>query len=105
MAFSTVSGERTFKVFREFTHTPVGSGHSNATESKFDVQVFPDKSWPYNTVIVSAFQQAIILENLGPYKPEPEDDILADPDLLPRLLAQAKQQSSSTDWRQKLDDL
>ena len=55
--------------------------------------------------ITSFAQMELIMDNLLNREEEPEDAILAASAVLERLVAQARQESSSSDWEQELDEL
>jgi len=55
--------------------------------------------------ITSFAQMELIIENLLNREEEPEDAILAASAVLQRLVAQARQETSSPDWEQELDEL
>jgi hypothetical protein len=50
-------------------------------------------------------EERILRENQAPYAPEPEDALLADSDLLPRLIAEARREPPSADWERDLNEL
>ncbi len=50
-------------------------------------------------------QRESIIDNLMNREEEPEDAILVASGVLPRLVAQARQEPSSLDWEQELDEL
>ena len=55
--------------------------------------------------ITSFGQMELIMDNLLNREEEPEDTILAASAVLQRLVAQARQEPSSPNWEQELDEL
>jgi hypothetical protein len=55
--------------------------------------------------ITSFDQMELIIDNLLNREEEPEDAILAASAILQRLVAQARQESPSSDWERELDEL
>ena len=55
--------------------------------------------------ITSFGQMELIIDNLLNREEEPEDTILAASAVLQRLVAQARQEPSSSDWERELDEL
>jgi hypothetical protein len=55
--------------------------------------------------ITSFDQMELIIDNLLNRDEEPEDAILAASTVLQRLVAQARQESPSSDWERELDEL
>ena len=57
-------------------------------------------------VDVASFAQIeLILDNLFHREPEPEDALLTDSEALQQLVARARQEPPSANWRQELDEL
>jgi len=61
--------------------------------------------WTAPLVRELSMEERILRENQAPYTPEPEDALLADSDLLPRLIAEARRGPPSADWERDLNAL
>jgi hypothetical protein len=61
--------------------------------------------WTAPLVRELTMEERILRENQAPYSPEPEDALLADSDLLPRLIAEARREPPSADWERDLNEL
>jgi hypothetical protein len=61
--------------------------------------------WTAPLVRDLTMEERILRENQAPYAPEPEDALLADGDLLPRLIAEARREPPSADWERDLNEL
>jgi hypothetical protein len=61
--------------------------------------------WTEPHVRELTMEERILRENQAPYTPEPEDARLADGDLLPRLIAEARREPPSADWERDLNEL
>ena len=55
--------------------------------------------------IASFAQMELIIDNLSNREEEPEDAILAASEIVRGLVARAKEEKASCNWRQELDDL
>jgi len=61
--------------------------------------------WTAPLVREITMEERVLRENQASYAPEPEDALLADSALLPRLIAEARREPPSADWERDLNEL
>ena len=75
---------------------------TRSTQTRVQVGV---AGWTGPSVRELTPEEHILRENQAPYAAEPEDTLLAGSDLLPRLIAEARQEPPSADWERDLNEL